>query len=121
MDEATPAASPTHDRTTIAPGVLVTIARETALSVPGVTGMAPVPGGVNRLFRRGLRDGVQITVDQARASVDLYLVLGRESNVRQVSRAVQHEVARAIQEMVGMPVDRVDVHIEDIDFGPPVS
>jgi uncharacterized alkaline shock family protein YloU len=121
MDESTSAAGSTQDRTTIAPGVLLTIARETALAVPGVTGMAPVPGGVNRLFRRGLGDGVRITVADGSASVDLYLVLGRESNVRQVSRAVQHEVARAIQEMVGMPVDRVDVHIEDIDFASPVS
>jgi uncharacterized alkaline shock family protein YloU len=107
------------DRTTIAPAVLVSIARQTALAVPGVAGLAPVPGGVNRWFRRGLGDGVRIAVDGGRARVDLYLVFGRESNVRQVGRAVQTDVARAFQEMVGMPVDGVNVHIEDIDFSSP--
>ena len=110
----------THaDRTTIAPAVLVSIARQTALAVPGVAGLATVPGGVNRWFRRGLGDGVRIAVEGGRARLTLYLVFRRDTNVRQVGRAVQTEVARAFQEMVGMPVDGVNVHIEDIDFGSP--
>ena len=116
--ERTEGGRPAGDRTTVAPAVLVSIARQTALAVPGVAGLAPVPGGVNRLFRRGLGDGVRIAVEDGRASLDLYLVFGRDSNVRQVGRAVQTEVSRAFEEMVGMPVDRVNVHIEDIDFGP---
>ena len=119
--DTTSAQRSANDRTTIAPAVLVSIARQTALAVPGVAGMAPVPGGVNRLFRRGIGEGVRIAVEDGRASLDLYLVLGRDSNVRQVGRAVQAEVARAFQEMVGIPVDVVNVHIEDIDFGPPVA
>src|SRR3989304_1156745 len=39
--------------TLIAPKVLITTARLTALGVPGVVGLAPIPGGGNRLFRRG--------------------------------------------------------------------
>ena len=108
------------DRTTIAPAVLVSIARQTALAVPGVAGVAAIPGGVNRWFRRGPGDGVRIAVEGGRARLDLYLVFRRDSNVRQVGRAVQTEVARAFQEMVGMPVDGVNVHIEDIDFGSPL-
>lgn len=102
--------------TTIAPGVLVTIARLTALSVPGVVSMASIPGGVNRLFRRGSGEGVRIEVDESAVAVDLYLILARDTNVREVSRKVQAEVARAIEDMVGMQVDRIDVHIEDIDY-----
>jgi uncharacterized alkaline shock family protein YloU len=75
--------------TTIAPGVLVTIARLTALGVPGVTRMAPVAGGVNRLFRRGASEGVRIEVSENTVSVDLYLVLGPATNVRDVSRKVR--------------------------------
>lgn len=103
--------------TTIAPGVLVTIARLTALSVSGVSAMAPVPGGVNRLFRRGSGEGVRIEVENNSVSVDLHLVLECDTNVRQVSRNVQMEVARALENMVGMEIRRIDVHIEDIDYG----
>jgi uncharacterized alkaline shock family protein YloU len=102
--------------TTIAPGVLLTIARLTALAVPGVAGMAAVPGGVNRLFRRGIGDGVRIEVEGDRVSADLYLALNHDVNVREVSRLVQQEVARAIQDTVGMSVERVDVHIDEIAF-----
>lgn len=102
--------------TTMAPEVLVTLAKLTALQVPGVVAMAPLPGGVNRLFRRGVAEGVRIEFDETCVCVDLYLILKHNTNVRNVSRKVQAEVARAIEEMIGMKVTSVDVHIEDIDF-----
>lgn len=102
--------------TTMAPGVLVTLAKLTALNVPGVTGMAPLPGGVNRIFRRGSGEGVHIEIDEDCVSIELFLILQSDRNVRDVSRKVQSEVSRAIEEMIGMEVTRVDVHIEDISF-----
>ncbi|MGD2163570.1 MAG: Asp23/Gls24 family envelope stress response protein [Anaerolineales bacterium] len=111
-----------HDRapgtTTMAPGVLVTLAKFTALNVPGVAAIAPKPGGVNRIFRRGSGEGVRIEIDEDCVCIDLFLILESDTNVRDVSRKVQTEVARAIQEMVDMEVTRVDVHIEDIYFKP---
>lgn len=121
MDEKGQNAGRAPGTTTIAPGVLVTISRLTALSVPGVASMASVPGGVNRLFRRGSGEGVRIEVDENAVAIDLYLILARNTNVRDVSRKVQAEVGRAIEEMVGMQIDRIDVHIEDIDYDYEVS
>ncbi len=119
MDAKAYGADHIRGATTIAPGVLVTIARLTALGVPGVAHMASVPGGVNRFFRRGAGEGVQIEVTSSSVGVDLYLILAQGTNVREVSRNVQAEVARAIELMVGMQADRVDVHIEDIDYSQP--
>jgi uncharacterized alkaline shock family protein YloU len=116
MDSPATPAGRTEGTTTIAPGVLVTIARLTAMGVPGVAGMAAVSGGVNRLFRRGAAEGVRIDVDGQAVTVDLYLVLRHDSQVREVSRKVQADVARAIENMVGMQVRRIDVHIEDMDY-----
>ncbi len=101
--------------TTIAPNVLVTIAQLTALRVEGVAALAPRPGGVNRFFRRGVGDGVEVDVENGQVEVGLYLILKPEINVREVSRVVQREVARAIEEMVGMSAHRIDVHILDIE------
>lgn len=106
----------TAGKTTIAPEVLLTIARLTTLSVPEVSRMSAVPGGVNRLFQRGASEGVCIDVNDDIVSVDLYLVLKNDVNMREVSRTVQQKVCRAISEMVGMQVGRVNVHIEDIDY-----
>jgi uncharacterized alkaline shock family protein YloU len=103
-------------KTTIAPEVLLTIARLSALGTPGVARTSPVPGGVNRLLKRGVDDGVRIEVRDQAVTVDFYLVLENGHNVREVSRAVQATVARAIQEMVGMDVLAVNIHIEDIAY-----
>ena len=102
-------------KTTVSPDVLVTIARLSALSVPGVSRMAQVPGGVNRLFKRGSGDGVQIEVEDNVVVANLYLILKPHVNIREVSRNVQNQVARALQEMVGMEIGGVEIHIEDID------
>jgi uncharacterized alkaline shock family protein YloU len=103
-------------KTTIAPEVLLTIARLSALAVPGVARVEPVPGGVDRLFKRGVHDGVRIAVKDHAVAVDLYLVLEHDRNVRDIGRAVQAAVSRAIQEMVGMDVLAVNIHIEDVAF-----
>ena len=105
-----------QSKTTIAPDVLITIARLSALSVPGVSHMAQVTGGVNRLFKRGIHDGVRIEVKDNVIVANLYLVLHKDVNIREVSRNVQSQVARALQEMVGMDVGEVQIHIEDIDY-----
>ena len=104
------------DRTTIAPDVLITIARLSALSVPGVSRMANVTGGVNRLFKRGIHDGVRIETEHNVVLANLYLVLKNDVNIREVSRNVQEHVSRALQEMVGMDVGAIEIHVEDIDY-----
>ena len=103
-------------KTTLAPEVLLTIARMSALSVDGVSHLAQVPGGFDRLFRQGSDNGVQMTVEDGIVYIELYVVLKKEFNVREVSRNMQTQVARAISEMVGMEVGHVNIHIEDIDY-----
>lgn len=106
----------TQGKTTVSPEVLITIASLAALEVPGVSRLAPVSGGVNRFFRRGTSDGVRIEAKDNIVTADLFLILKEGVNIREVSRNVQQNVARSIQEMVGMDVAEVNVHIEDIDF-----
>ena len=106
----------TQGKTTVSPEVLTTIARLSALGVPGVSRLAPIFGGVNRLFRRGAGDGVRIETEENIVYADLHLILKQDVNIREVSRNVQQNVARAIQEMVGMDIGHINIHIEDIDY-----
>jgi uncharacterized alkaline shock family protein YloU len=101
--------------TTVAPEVLMTIARLTTLETTGVSRMNPVPGAVSRL-RRGGSEGVLLDTQNDFVTADIYIVVKNNVNMREVSRAVQSNVARAISDMVGMQVGRVNIHIEDIDF-----
>jgi len=103
--------------TTIAPEVLLTIAQLTTLNVAGVSRLSRVQVPVNRLFKRTQRrEGVLIDVVDDVVYADIYVILVSDINVRDVSRTIQHDVARAISDMVGMPVGQVNIHIEDIDY-----
>jgi uncharacterized alkaline shock family protein YloU len=108
--------APTPGRTTIAPNVLLTIARLTTLKVDGISHLSSVPGGFNRLFKRNQNQGIRINVEDGIVDVDLYVVLNSDVNVREVSRKLQKNVKRAISDMVGMEVGQINVHIDDIKF-----
>ena len=107
-------AQPKIGKTTIAPEVLETIARLTTLAVPGVARMAR-RAGMRRLLHQG---GVEIEVTGDRVYVKLYIVTEPHTNMLSVGRQIQAEVTRAIQDMVGMQVRAVDVHIEDVAYPP---
>ncbi len=105
-------------KTTIAPEVLLTIARLTTLAVTGVSRLCPPPSGsMKRLLKPGFaNEGVVIDILDEIVHLDLYVVLRHNVNVREVSRNIQVDVTRAIMEMVGMHVGHVNIHIEDIDY-----
>jgi uncharacterized alkaline shock family protein YloU len=105
-------------KTTIAPEVLTTIARMTALSIAGVSRLSTTPSDVNQFFKRGfnVNEGVRIEIENDAVYADLYLILRSDVNAREVAHNVQSRVARAISEMVGMEVGKVNIHIEDIEY-----
>ena len=104
MDEKT-------GKTTIAPSVLHTIVKLTTLATPGVSRLTSREGLVNIP-----EDGVRVIVKDDSIEVEVYIIPGSEENVRLVAQEVQKRVARAITEMVGMEVARIDVHITDVDL-----
>lgn len=106
-----------YGKTTIAPEVLVSIAQLATLSVEGVSHLISAPKSMNNILRKSAADGVMIDVEDNVVYVDLYVVLKREVNVREVSHQIQNQVARTISEMVGMEIGRINIHVEDIDFG----
>ena len=105
-------------KTTIAPEVLVSIARLSALNVPGVRRLAYATNDLNHLLRQGINEGVEILVEDDTVYADIHVVLNRDVNVRDVSRSIQTQVARSFSEMVGMEVGKVNIHVEDIDYSP---
>ncbi|MFN2291386.1 MAG: Asp23/Gls24 family envelope stress response protein [Anaerolineae bacterium] len=105
----------THGKVTIAPNVLVTIVQKTAGSVPGVARLSENTPGVQRLL--GLHteaEGVHVTVSENLVSVDVYLIARRGFDLFLMGQKLQKEVTRAIEDIVGMEVQEVNVHIEDI-------
>lgn len=96
----------------IAPGVLATIVRLTALGVEGVSRLSS--GGMGKFLSREM-PGVKVQVEDHEVTVDLYVVAKRDTNLLQVGTQVQQQVAEAIRHMVGMDVREVNVYIQDVD------
>lgn len=103
-------------KTTISPEVLLTIARLSALSVAGVVRLSSAPTDMNQLLGRTPNEGVRINVVNGVVYADIYVVLTGERNVREVAREMQAKITRAISEMVGMEVGKINIHVEDIDY-----
>jgi uncharacterized alkaline shock family protein YloU len=118
MENMTEPAPYVEGKTTIAPEVLLTIARLTTLNVNGVSRICHLPSAAMRkLFKRGhVDEGVAIEIIDGVVYADIYVILEHNYNVREVSHSIQVEVTRAITEMVGMQVGSINVHIEDIDY-----
>lgn len=102
-------------RVTVAPPVLTTIVRQTTLEERGVSRLAPLPARMRGL-RAGaaLEEGILVDVSEAGVRVEVHIVAESGAQVLKLGTAVQNAVTRALEEMVGMTVVAVDVHIDDV-------
>jgi uncharacterized alkaline shock family protein YloU len=102
-------------KVTIAPSVLTTIVRMTALETQGVYRLATHHAPV-----RGLRsstasdDGVIAAMTPDGVKVEVHVVAVPDANLLKLGETLQASIRRAIEHMVGMPVERVDVYIEGV-------
>lgn len=106
-------------RVTIAPEVLVTIARLTAQSIEGVAHLCYQIGPriLDRLLGRVAGSGgVEVVVADDAVRVDLHIIVDPDVDMRSVSIKIQEAVTRAIQDMVGMRVYAVNIHIQDVAY-----
>lgn len=105
----------------VAPEVIVTIAKRTATDVPGVARLIPRSStGVGRMFRGSVGDGVSVAISEETAvTVDLNVVADADANVVDLAKKLQNALKRAIEEIVGMHVEAINVNVEDVTFASP--
>jgi uncharacterized alkaline shock family protein YloU len=102
--------------TTVAPDVILNIAKLTTLGIEGVSQMSTTTS-MSEIFQRGNKgNGVRVLIKEKIVFIDLHVVLEQDTNVRQVSREIQEDVARAVKEMVGLEIGEIKIHIEDINY-----
>lgn len=104
---------------TIAPSVLSTIVRMTALAQPGVLRLSPrTPSGLGRMLSRGaVAEGLRVEVyDDNSVTIDVHVIADPNVGLKVVGEALQTQLVRAIEDMVGMDVRAVNVFIDEIEF-----
>jgi len=109
------------DKTTtlhVAPNVLVGLAREAALAVPGVIRLESHPlENMERLLGRSYaHNGIHLQMNDQAVRVHLHVVVSPNVSVPAVARQVQRDVARAMEGLAGIQLEALDVTVEDVDF-----
>ena len=102
----------------IADDVVAIVAGLAATEVEGVASMAGniTNDLVSKLGRKNLSKGVKVTVLENVVTVDLSLNIEYGKNILDTSKAVQERVKSAIENMTGLEVADVNIHIASVDM-----
>jgi len=101
---------------TVAPEVIMEIVRQTALATPGVARLDIFqPRRASRLFSEKTGSGIALEIgENDLVTVDLFVIAEPDAPMLPLGRTLQREISRAIQEGLGMPVQEVNIHIQDV-------
>ncbi|MBO8142230.1 MAG: Asp23/Gls24 family envelope stress response protein [Firmicutes bacterium] len=110
----------------IADEVIASIAGAAATECYGLAGMhaRSVPEGISVLLgREDSARGVQVTIDENRAVIDLFVVVQYGVNIAEVARNVMEQVKYAVENQCGLEVAKVNVHVQGVrlDGSPPTA
>lgn len=102
----------------IANEVVSIIAGLAATEIEGVAGMSGgIAGGIAEMLgRQNLSKGVEVEVGEEEAAVDLYVVMWYGIKIPDVAWDIQENVKQAIENMTGLEVVEVNVHVQGVKF-----
>lgn len=102
----------------IADDVVAVIAGLAATEVKGVAAMSGgFAGGIAEVLgRRNLSKGVKVEVGAEEAKVDLHIVVTYGVRIPDVAWEIQENVKKAIEQMTGLRVLQVNVHVQGVSF-----
>jgi len=102
----------------IADEVVGIIAGLAATEVEGVAGMSGgIAGGIAEILgRKNLSKGVKVEVGEREAAVDLFIIVDYGVRIPEVAWNVQENVKKAIENMTGLNVVEVNIHVQGVNF-----
>lgn len=100
---------------TVSDLVIAKLAGHAARATYGVMRMQPSPmRRLARFLRDSLTEGVDVDVDQGAANIVLHVVMERGVNLAQVTVNVQDHVRYEVEQVAGLTVGEIAVHVEDL-------
>lgn len=97
--------------------VIAIISGVAAMECYGLVGMAPrnVQEELTDLLRRdNLERGVDVQFSEDSISIQLYIVVEYGVKISEVARNVQERVKYAVETMLGLQVDRINVKVQSV-------
>lgn len=98
--------------------VVAIIAGIAATEVPGVAGMSGgIAGGIaEALGRKNLSKGVKVEAGEKEAAIDLYIIVEYGFRIPDVAWSIQEKVKKAVENMTGLNVIEVNIHIQGVNM-----
>lgn len=102
----------------IADEVVSIIAGLAATEIEGIAGMSGgVVGGIAEMLgRKNFSKGVKVEVGEREAAIDLYIIVKYGVRIPDVALAAQENIKQAIENMTGLSVVEVNVHVQGVNF-----
>lgn len=102
----------------IADEVVSIIAGLAATEVKGIAGMSGglVGGIAEMLGKKNFAKGVKVEVGEKEAAVDLYIIVEYGVRIPDIALNVQENVKKAIENMTGLSVVEVNIHVQGVGF-----
>ena len=93
-----------------------TIAYQAALESYGVVGLANVnfARGISKFFSKSEKSGVLVKYENNEIKLDLYVIVEYGTRVSSVTKSVANSVKFKVEQLVGIPVTEVNVHVRGL-------
>ncbi len=98
--------------------VIAIVAGAAAMELETVAEMSTGIAGdiVEALGRRNPTKGVKVLMKEDRAVIDLYVIVKYGHKISDVAWDIQERVREMVENMTGVAVDSVNIHVQGIDF-----
>jgi uncharacterized alkaline shock family protein YloU len=112
----TSAESTQYGRITISPNAIATIASRAASQSYGIVGMASrnLMKELAHSLAHDPRHGVEVRYIRNSIMIDLYIVVEYGTRISTVAASAANSVKYQVEKAIGLPVDAVNVHIQDL-------
>lgn len=105
----------------VSPDAIATVAGIAALECYGVVGMASrsLQDGIAELLRGrdNLAKGIEVSIENDRATIDLYVIVEYGTRIREVARNVIERVRYTVESHLGLSVVDVNVIVQGVRTG----
>ena len=107
-----------NDGIQISSDVVAVIAGVAVSEVQGVAGMAGgFAGGISEVFsgKKNLAKGIKVDATEKEAKIDVNIIVEYGTRIPDVAFEIQNRVKKAVENMTGLKVDEVNVHVQGVN------
>ncbi len=100
----------------VSPTAIASIVNEAVLTCYGVVGTTAkdLVTGIADVLSRERKRGVEVRVEEGRIIIDVYVVIEYGTRIAAVARSIMNVVKFSIERTLGIPVAKVNVHVEKL-------